>query len=185
MLLRRVWRLFELTEGNAAHKPLSRVPGRALNLTLALGCVLAPVVTEAESGAEVTIHQDRFGVSHIIGNSRDAVAYGLGYAIARDRPLQMEGFRLRAMGTRASVHGAGKNGRLVLADYRSRLLFGGGQALQGHLLAERRGRVCNLAREGGPSRGTGRDSPRHMGSPLTGNHRGHAKGRRCPMQTRK
>ena len=111
-------------------------------LPVVLGCILAVLCIETASANEVTIYQDRFGVSHVIGHSRGAVAYGFGYVIARDRPQQMESFRLRAVGMRAAVRGAGKDGNHILADYRSRLLYGGPQLIRermAHLSSDRIG----------------------------------------------
>jgi penicillin amidase len=69
---------------------------------------LAPSVVlaaPAKRAAEIRIVRDAFGVPHISGNSREALYYGLGYAIAQDRLFQMEMMRRSVWGEVAAVMG--------------------------------------------------------------------------------
>lgn len=54
----------------------------------------------------VEIVRDRWGVPHIFAETEEAAFYGLGYATAQDRILQMDLFRRRARGRLAEVFGA-------------------------------------------------------------------------------
>jgi penicillin amidase len=70
----------------------------------------------ATSHGEVTIYRDAKGVPHIYGETSAAVMYGLGYAMAHDRLVQMEINRRAGQGRRAEVLGpsfvrADKTGR--------------------------------------------------------------------------
>lgn len=97
------------------------------------------------SADSVRIRQDRYGVSHVVGTSRESVAYGFGYAIARDRGQQLEAYRQRATGTRSAVHGPGQGGSNLLRDYRSRLLYGGPELVRDRLSTLRPERATWLA----------------------------------------
>ena len=59
--------------------------------------------------ATIRIETDASGVPHIIGHSADTVAYGLGYAHARDRFFQMDLARRYAAGELAEILGGGKS----------------------------------------------------------------------------
>ena len=59
----------------------------------------------AVSHGEVTIYRDAKGVPHIYGETSAAVMYGLGYALAHDRLVQMEINRRAGLGRRAEVLG--------------------------------------------------------------------------------
>jgi penicillin amidase len=65
----------------------------------------APGAPAASSHGEVTIYRDAKGVPHIYGETSAAVMYGLGYALAQDRLVQMELNRRAAQGRRAEVLG--------------------------------------------------------------------------------
>lgn len=65
----------------------------------------------------VEILRDRWGIPHVYGESEFAGFYGVGYAAAEDRILQMELFRRRARGRLAEVFGP----RWVDSDRRFRI----------------------------------------------------------------
>lgn len=72
-------------------------------LTLALA---VPFVVGAEDRDEdVRIVRDSFGVPHVYGPTRDAVAFGAGYALAQDRLWQMHTFRRIAKGQLSDLLG--------------------------------------------------------------------------------
>jgi acyl-homoserine lactone acylase PvdQ len=56
--------------------------------------------------AEVTVHRDTWGVPHVYGDSREAAAYGLGWAQAEDRLADLLLAYRMAEGRLASVAGA-------------------------------------------------------------------------------
>jgi penicillin amidase len=62
-------------------------------------------LAQSTSHGEVTIYRDAMGVPHIVGRTSAAVMYGLGYALAQDRLVQIELARRGALGTRAEVLG--------------------------------------------------------------------------------
>ena len=51
----------------------------------------------------VTIYRDAFGVPHIVGETPEALMYGAGYALMRDRMAQFEESRRAALGRRAEL----------------------------------------------------------------------------------
>lgn len=65
----------------------------------------ADIAPDAAHG-QVTIYRDAMGVPHIVGATSAAVMYGLGYATAQDRLVQLELARRGAQGRRAEVLGA-------------------------------------------------------------------------------
>lgn len=66
-------------------------------------------VTGLNENQFVRIETDRDGVPRIISNSAENVAYGLGYAHARDRFFQMDLARRYAAGELAEIFGGGKS----------------------------------------------------------------------------
>jgi penicillin G amidase len=95
--------------------PGGRTAVSALALALALATAIplgaetahaadAPRPAKAPHG-EVTIYRDAKGVPHIYGETSAAVMYGLGYAMAHDRLVQMEINRRAGLGRRAEVLG--------------------------------------------------------------------------------
>jgi acyl-homoserine lactone acylase PvdQ len=62
-------------------------------------------LAQSTSHGEVTIYRDAMGVPHIVGETSAAVMYGLGYALAQDRLVQLELSRRGALGTRAEILG--------------------------------------------------------------------------------
>lgn len=74
-------------------------------------------VVVAGLGAPVTIGRDDLGVVTVSGASRADVAYGLGFAHAQDRMLQMDLIRRQAAGELSELFGA----RLLAADRRLRI----------------------------------------------------------------
>lgn len=66
-------------------------------------------VAALPENASVRIETDEAGVPRIIGKSADTVAYGLGYAHARDRYFQMDLARRYAAGELAALLGGGKS----------------------------------------------------------------------------
>jgi penicillin amidase len=57
--------------------------------------------------AAVTLEQDSLGITHVFAQSDADAFYGAGYAMARDRILQMELNRRQAAGTSSELFGAG------------------------------------------------------------------------------
>jgi acyl-homoserine lactone acylase PvdQ len=66
---------------------------------------LALLWTFTLQAGEVTIYRDSWGVPHVYGESREAAAYGHGYAQAEDRLDDLLGAYLLAVGRAASVFG--------------------------------------------------------------------------------
>ena len=74
----------------------------ALTLTLALA---AGTGAQAPSG-EVTIYRDAYGVPHIEAQTREALSYGTGYALAQDRLFLTAAIRLTAQGRVSELLGS-------------------------------------------------------------------------------
>src|SRR6202041_1516918 len=55
-----------------------------------LWVVSSVALAQSTSHGEVTIYRDAMGVPHIVGATSAAVMYGLGYALAEDRLVQLE-----------------------------------------------------------------------------------------------
>lgn len=55
--------------------------------------------------ADVELVTDDLGITHVYAGDDEDAFYGAGYALARDRPLQIELARRRALGTQAEVLG--------------------------------------------------------------------------------
>jgi penicillin G amidase len=75
-------------------------------LCLALLWVSSVTFAQSTSHGEVTIYRDAMGVPHIVGATSAAVMYGLGYALAEDRLVQLELARRGAEGRRAEILGS-------------------------------------------------------------------------------
>jgi penicillin amidase len=73
-------------------------------LVLAFAAAL-PAVARAETG-KVEVLRDRWGVAHVFAERETDGFFGLGYAAAEDRLLQMDLMRRRAHGRLAEVFGA-------------------------------------------------------------------------------
>ena len=73
----------------------------------------------ARSHGDVRIYRDAKGVPHVVGQTSAAVMFGLGYALARDRLVQMELNRRAAQGRRAEVLGASAVALDIIARDRS------------------------------------------------------------------
>ena len=71
-----------------------------------LWVVSSVALAQSTSHGEVTIYRDAMGVPHIVGATSAAVMYGLGYALAEDRLVQLELARRGASGRRAEILGA-------------------------------------------------------------------------------
>ncbi len=76
----------------------------------------------------VEIIRDTWGIPHVYADDEAALFYGLGYAMAEDRLLQMTLKRREAVGSLAEVLGAGENGKIVESDKLSRYLDVAGAA---------------------------------------------------------
>jgi penicillin amidase len=74
---------------------------------------------QARSHGDVRIYRDAKGVPHVVGQTSAAVMFGLGYALARDRLVQMELNRRAAQGRRAEVLGASAVALDIIARDRS------------------------------------------------------------------
>ena len=67
-------------------------------------------------GADVDLVIDDQGITHVYARSDRDAMFGAGYAVARDRLLQMELLRRRVMGTQAEVLGAA----IAVEDFKAR-----------------------------------------------------------------
>ncbi len=92
---------------------------------------------EAPAAGQVELIRDRWGIPHLFASRETDVFFGLGWASAEDRLLQMELFRRRARGRLAEVFGA----RWVETDRRFRI------AGVGQYTAEAVGRLPEDLRE--------------------------------------
>ncbi len=73
----------------------------------ALACGHAPsAAARAFPEADVRLVVDDMGITHIYAESDADALYGAGYAMARDRLMQMEVFRRQALGTSSEIFGA-------------------------------------------------------------------------------
>jgi penicillin G amidase len=93
------------------------IPRKKTIVVIAVLCAMSAVAGEpvpssarlptGRSHGEVTIYRDAKGVPHVVGDDSSAVMYGVGYAQAQDRLVQMELSRRAALGRRAQILGAG------------------------------------------------------------------------------
>lgn len=80
---------------------------RALLALAAVTAVLGGMLpVSANSGREITIVRDRFGVPNIYAATAEDVSYGAGYALAQDRLWQMHIFSLVAHGRLSHLFGS-------------------------------------------------------------------------------
>jgi penicillin amidase len=70
-----------------------------------LALVLLTAWPNSASEDSVELIRDRWGVPHVFAESENAAFFGIGYATAEDRLLQMELFRRRARGRLAELFG--------------------------------------------------------------------------------
>lgn len=84
---------------------------RFRSLALAVAALLGTVVpargAEPLDPSRVTIYNDSFGVPHIAGGSPEAMAYGAGYVVARDRLFETDVIRRLGQGRLSEVLGPG------------------------------------------------------------------------------
>lgn len=84
---------------------------------LALTASTASVRAVPVAGAGlVTIYGDRFGVPHIVGETPEAMSYGAGYVIGRDRLFEVDVIRRLAQGRLSEILGPGDEGATLVAD---------------------------------------------------------------------
>jgi len=67
--------------------------------------IAEPAGSGAVSAGQITIYRDRHGVPHIEAGSTDALAYGTGYELAKERPFLSVGIRLFAQGRISELEG--------------------------------------------------------------------------------
>lgn len=80
-------------------------------LVLALLATFTSVGAVPATGAGlVTIYQDSYGVPHIVGETREAAAYGAGYVIGRDRLFLTDVIRRLGQGRLSEILGPGGDG---------------------------------------------------------------------------
>jgi penicillin G amidase len=65
----------------------------------------AATADAVDPASEIRIVRDRYGVPHVYADTRDALAYGAGYALAQDRLWQMHVFRKIARGELSDLVG--------------------------------------------------------------------------------
>ena len=95
----------ERRRGTGSHTSAWR---RAALLTVAAALAIAAPATAMTVGNgryRVTISRDRYGIPHIQGATLQGMWFGVGYAQAQDRIVQMELVRRNAEGTLAQVFG--------------------------------------------------------------------------------
>jgi penicillin G amidase len=78
----------------------------AATAAVALAVLATSRAQEPPSRASVEILRDRWGIAHVFAASDNDGFFGVGYASAEDRLLQMDLFRRRANGRLAEVYGA-------------------------------------------------------------------------------
>jgi acyl-homoserine-lactone acylase len=66
---------------------------------------------------QVTIRRDTFGIPHILGETEEAAAFGLGYAQAEDHCLQIAQGYVSARGEEAKYFGRGSDGDFLLKQF--------------------------------------------------------------------
>src|SRR5436305_15244532 len=87
--------------------------GRRARLVGPLACgaltagvaIVEPAGSAAGPGGQVTIYRDPRGVPHIEAGSVDALSYGTGYELAKERPFLTIGIRLFAQGRISELEG--------------------------------------------------------------------------------
>src|SRR5438128_4390522 len=84
--------------------------------------VSAPAVALTGAGT-VTITRDPFGIPHVVGDTREAMAFGAGYALATDRLFETDVIRRLAQGRLSEILGAGDNDATLIADETMRREF--------------------------------------------------------------
>ena len=67
--------------------------------------IVEPAGSAAVPAGQITIYRDRHGVPHIEAGSTDALAYGTGYELAKERPFLSVGIRLFAQGRISELEG--------------------------------------------------------------------------------
>ena len=72
---------------------------------MAVSSLVAAPVGSGQSGDEIVIKRDKFGVPHVFAPDRRAVSYGAGYALAQDRLWQMHVFRNLGKGSLSRILG--------------------------------------------------------------------------------
>ena len=71
----------------------------------------------------VIITRDPFGIPHVVGDTREAMAFGAGYALATDRLFETDVIRRLAQGRLSEILGAGDNDATLIADETMRREF--------------------------------------------------------------
>ena len=71
----------------------------------------------------MTITRDPFGIPHVVGDTREAMAFGAGYALATDRLFETDVIRRLAQGRLSEILGAGDNDATLIADETMRREF--------------------------------------------------------------
>lgn len=79
----------------------------SLVLVLALSAALPARAVPLGAGL-VTIYRDSYGVPHIVGETREAMAYGAGHVLGRDRLFETDVIRRLGQGRLSEVLGAGQ-----------------------------------------------------------------------------
>ena len=77
----------------------------SLPIVAALGLLWTAAAPPSDSAPAVEIIRDEWGVPHVFAETEEAGFFGVGYATAEDRILQMDLFRRRARGRLAEVFG--------------------------------------------------------------------------------
>ena len=77
----------------------------AAAIVVVLCSLVAAPVGSGQSGDDIVIKRDEFGVPHVFAPDRRAVSYGAGYALAQDRLWQMHVFRNLGKGSLSRILG--------------------------------------------------------------------------------
>src|SRR5437763_2014834 len=83
----------------------SRVGAIAASLVLIALVAVVATTSHAAAPSAVTIYHDAHGVPHIEAGSADALSYGTGYELAKERPFITNGIRLFAQGRISELEG--------------------------------------------------------------------------------
>jgi len=89
----------------------------------ALALLLATPARALTGGGTVTITRDAFGVPHVVAETREAMAFGVGYALATDRLFETDVIRRLAEGRLSEILGGGDNDAMLVADETMRREF--------------------------------------------------------------
>ena len=99
-------------------KKLARLSSVALLALFAISAMPPPAIKAARGLAEqVVIRRDNFGVPHILGETEEAAAFGMGYAQAEDHAVEIARRFITARGEQAKFFGTGAESDFRMKQY--------------------------------------------------------------------